>query len=335
MRRTDSSAASTAGAGLGTRTASLADWERGHVLAALAVLVACLLAFHGAVPNMAGRPGSLLETFLPWLGLTVPVLLGLAWWRRSAVASLAVLLPVAAWMSLFGDLLPSASDRSPHDLTAVQHNVSDVNPDPAGTARALLRTGADLIALEELTPAALPTFAAALAPDYPHHATRGTVGLWSRYPLADVRQVDIKPPGIGEGWNRGLRATAATSRGAVAVYVAHLPSVRLGLGNGFSSGWRDESAALLGAAIAAEPLDTVILLGDLNSTVDDRGLAPVSSRMNAAGPGFAFSWPASLPVARIDQIMTRSATVTKVWSLPATGSDHLPIAAHLRLHTRR
>jgi vancomycin resistance protein VanJ len=36
-------------------------------------------------------------------------------------------------------------------------------------------------------------------------------------------------------------------------------------------------------------------------------------------------------VARIDQILTRSARVTDVWSLPATGSDHLPVAAHVVL----
>jgi vancomycin resistance protein VanJ len=52
--------------------------------------------------------------------------------------------------------------------------------------------------------------------------------------------------------------------------------------------------------------------------------------MNATGSGFAFSWPAALPVARIDQIMARSATVTDVRSLPETGSDHLPIAAYVR-----
>ncbi|MBT2406567.1 endonuclease/exonuclease/phosphatase family protein [Streptomyces sp. ISL-87] len=308
----------------------LADHRRGWVLAALSVLTACLLAFHAAVPNTAGRPGSLLETFLPWLGLTIPVLLGLALLRRSAVASFALLLPVAAWVGLFGGLPVSGHDQA-HDVVAVQHNVSDENPDPAGTARALAGTHADLIALEELTPSAAPLYAAALAADYPHHTTEGTVGLWSKYPLADAHPVDIRPAGVGEGWNRGLRATARTPRGDVAVYVAHLPSVRLGLANGFSSVRRDESAALLGAAIAAEPLDRVILLGDLNSTVDDRGLAPVSSRLNVPGSGFAFSWPAALPLARIDQIMTRSATVTHLWSLPATGSDHLPVAAHIRL----
>lgn len=309
------------------------DWRQGRVLALLSLLLALLLVFHSVLPNTLGHLGSLLETFLPWLGLAVPGLLVAALLRRSFVGLIALLVPVAAWMSLFGDLLLPGHDPvdSAGRITALQHNVSDVNPDPAGTAKTLVETRADLIALEELTPSALPAFAAVMASDYPHHATKGTVGLWSKYPLSDVRLVDIRPEGIGEGWNRGLRATARTAQGDVAVYVAHLPSVRLGPRNGFSSALRDESAVLLGEAIAAERLDKVILLGDLNSTVDDRGLAPVSSQLNAAGSGFAFSWPASLPMARIDQIMARSATVTEVWSLPETGSDHLPIAAHIGL----
>ncbi|MFB7981093.1 endonuclease/exonuclease/phosphatase family protein [Streptomyces vinaceus] len=306
------------------------SWRgRGYVLAGLAVLLGCLLAFHGAVPGaLPGRPGSLLETFLPWLGLAVPLLAALAVLRRSAVAGLAALLPAAAWLGLFGGHLLPGAEPAP-GLLAVQHNVGDENPDPAGTARALAATGADLLALEELTPAALPAYAEVLAPRYPYHAVAGTVGLWSKHPLADVRPVDIRPAGVGEGWNRGLRATARTPRGEVAVYVAHLPSVRLGPAHGFGSLRRDESAVLLGAAIAAEPANPLILLGDLNSTVDDRGLAPVTSRMEPPSRDFAFSWPASLPLARIDQVLTRSASVTRIRSLPATGSDHLPVAAHI------
>ncbi|MFK0254066.1 endonuclease/exonuclease/phosphatase family protein [Streptomyces sp. NPDC090445] len=289
-----------------------------------------LSAFHRALPDLPGRPAGLLETFLPWLGLAVPVLLGWALLRRSAPAAYAAVLPAAAWLWLFGGfLLPGPDpDRAP-DLVAVQHNVSDENPDPAGTARALAATGADLIALEELTPAALPAYAAALAPQYPYHAAGGTVGLWSKHPLADARPVDIRPAGLGEDWNRGLRATARTPRGEAAVYVAHLPSLRLGA-HGFGSARRDGSAVLLGTALAAEPLDRVILLGDLNSTVDDRGLAPVTARMTRPARDFAFSWPAALPVARIDQVLTRSATVVRVRALPATGSDHLPVAADIR-----
>lgn len=312
----------------GADTTGRSPWARGRILAALAVLAAALQALHSAVPNTVGRFGSLLETFLPWLGLAVPVLLVLALLRRSALALAALVLPVLAWGLLFGGRA-TAGDGGAHDITAVQHNVSDVNADPSGTARALRDEGPDLIALEELTPAALPVYERELAREYPHRAVRGTVGLWSKHPLTDVGAVDIRPQGVGKDWNRGMRARARTPWGDVAVYVAHLPSVRVQW-HGFSSGRRDESARLLGEALAAEKLEKVILLGDLNGTVDDRGLAPVTTRLDSTGRDhFAFSWPASFPAARIDHVMTRAAAVTHVRTLPATGSDHLPVAAEI------
>ncbi|MEU8251053.1 endonuclease/exonuclease/phosphatase family protein [Nonomuraea sp. NPDC048916] len=307
------------------------SWSRGRVLASVAVLLAGLLAFPGVVPNTVGNLGSLLETFLPWGGLAVPVLMVLALLRRSATAMVSLVLPAAVWAALFGERLPPADQGAAHDLTVLQHNVSDENPDPGGTARALAQAGADLIALEELTPDALPVYEAVLAPGHPYHAVVGTVGLWSRHPLADSRPVDIKPAEVGGDWSRGLRSTVRTPSGDIAVYVAHLPSVRIRLPDGFGSGWRDESAAALGAAIAAERLDRIVLLGDLNSTLDDRGLAPVTSRMTPAEEGFGFSWPAAFPIARIDHVMTRAATPVTTWTLPATGSDHLPVAAHIKL----
>ncbi|MFF1734390.1 endonuclease/exonuclease/phosphatase family protein [Streptomyces sp. NPDC058247] len=300
------------------------------MLAGLAVVTAGLLAFHRVVPNSVGHLGSLLELFLPWLGLVVVVLLVLALLRRSAVALVALLLPVAAWTYLCGGLLLPGKSPGAHDLVVVQHNVSDENTDPAGTARTLADAEPDLIALEELVPAALPGYEQVLAPHYPYHAVRGTVGLWSKHPLMDARAVDIKPRGITESWERGLRAAVRTPHGEIAVYVAHLPSVRVGA-SGLGSTWRDESARMLGRALSAEKSKPVILLGDLNSTVDDRGLTPLTSRMNTAERGFAFSFPAAFPVARIDQVMARSATVTHIRTLPETGSDHLPVAARVSL----
>ncbi|WP_184764905.1 endonuclease/exonuclease/phosphatase family protein [Streptomyces griseoloalbus] len=305
-----------------------ADRRRGRVTAASAVLTAALLMFHRAVPDFAVGAGSLLESFLPWLGAAVVVLLVPALLRRSAVALVALLLPVAAWTYLFGGLLLPGSGAGPRDLVVVQHNVSDENTDPAGTARVLADAGADLIALQELVPRALPVYERTLAADYPYHSVRGTVGLWSRHPLTDARLLDIKPRAITESWSRGLRAVVHTPHGDVAAYVAHLPSVRL-RASGFASAWRDESAGLLGRAVAAEKLDTVVLLGDLNGTVDDRGLAPLTTRMNVAERGFALSFPAGFPLARIDQVMARSATVDHLGTLPATGSDHLPVVARI------
>ncbi|MGP4022924.1 endonuclease/exonuclease/phosphatase family protein [Actinomadura sp. 3N407] len=306
-------------------------WTRGRVLAALAAGTAGLLAFHRAVPNSIGRMGSLLETFLPWLGLAVVVLLGLAVLRRSATALVALLLPVAAWTHLFGGLLLPGAEPGARALVVVQHNVSDENTDPAGTARALANAKPDLIAVEELVPSARPVYERTLASDFPYRTVQGTVGLWSKHPLTDARPLDIKPKGITEAWSRGLRAVVHTPHGEIAVYVAHLPSVRVGA-SGLASSLRDESAGLLSKAVIAEKLEPVILLGDLNGTVDDRGLAPLTSQLNVAERGLAFSFPAAFPLARIDQVMARSATVAHIRTLPATGSDHLPLTAQLTLH---
>jgi vancomycin resistance protein VanJ len=306
-------------------------WRRGIVLAALSLLLMLLLVFHSDVPNRIGNLGSLLETFLPWLGLAVPILLVLAVLRRSTTALIALVLPAAVWLNLFGGLLLDRSS-SGGDLTVVTHNVNAENADPDGTAKDLTKAGADLIALEELPAGQVPRYGGDLAAAYPYHSVQGTVGLWSKYPMSDVRSVDIKM-----GWVRAMRATVATPDGRVAVYVAHLPSVRVKLHAGFTAGQRDSAADALGQAIAAEKLDSVVLLGDLNGTMNDRALASVTSQMRstqgAAGNGFGFSWPASFPMARIDQIMVKGIKPMASWTLPKTGSDHLPIAARLQLPT--
>ncbi|MEU9779175.1 endonuclease/exonuclease/phosphatase family protein [Streptomyces sp. NPDC047968] len=312
------------------RTGSARGRRRGAVTAGCAVLTAVLLVLPGAVPNAGPRAGSLLETFLPWLGAPALLLAAAALLRRAPAALAASALPLAAWLVLFGPMLLPAGPGG-HDLTAVQHNVSDENADPAGTARALLRAAPELIALQELTPGALPAYREVLEPRYPHHAVVGSVGLWSVHPLQDARRVDIRPRGFDPAWNRGLRATLRAPSGDLAVYVAHLPSMRLGVPEGLRSGPRDEAAALLGGVLAKDGAERTLLLGDLNGTVDDRGLAPVTSRLGVHGPGFAFSWPASLPVARIDHVLARGADVVRIDPLPATGSDHLPVVARIRL----
>ncbi|WP_425825194.1 endonuclease/exonuclease/phosphatase family protein [Streptomyces fractus] len=320
--RDSGTTASTDGAG-GRRPL----WRRGHVLAALAVLTALVLIFHRYIPNTPGRIGSLVESFLPWSWLLLVVLVALALLRRAPLALLALLLPTAAWGYRCGVLLPDPWPGAPH-LVVVQHNASDENADPAGTARSLSGHGPDLIALEELLPKARAQYQRTLAGNYPHHAVVGTVGLWSKYPLTGVHPTDIKPVGITEPWNRGLRAVVETPWRDTAVYVAHLPSIRIDA-SGLASRWRDESARKLGAAVAAEPTPTVLVLGDLNGTVDDRGLAPLTSQLDVPARGFAFSYPAAFPVARIDQVMARSAQVGRVRTLPATGSDHLPVLARI------
>ncbi|ALO93448.1 membrane protein [Streptomyces hygroscopicus subsp. limoneus] len=306
-------------------------WRRGAILAVLALLLALVMLLHAHMPNVVGNLGSLTETFLPWLGLAVPVLLVLALIRRSVIALIALLLPAIVWLNLFGGLLTDKSGGG-GDLTVATHNVNAGNPDPAATATGVAASGADVLALEELPASAVPVYEKALASTYKYHAVVGTVGLWSKYPMTGVHAVDIKL-----GWKRAMRATVATPKGPVAVYVAHLPSVRVKMEAGFTARQRDKSADALGEAISDEPLKRVVLLGDLNGTMNDRALNGVTSQMRstqgAAGSGFGFSWPASFPMARIDQILVKGVEPEKSWTLPRTNSDHLPVAARVKLDT--
>ncbi|MFG3477853.1 endonuclease/exonuclease/phosphatase family protein [Streptomyces sp. NPDC047980] len=294
----------------------------------IAIVTGLLMILHAQIPNRVGNVGSLTETFLPWLGLLVPVLLALALVRRSATALIALLVPAIVWLNLFGGLLTDKSGDG-GNLTVATHNVNAENTDPEGTAREVAASGADVVALEELTGDAVPAYEKALAPQYRYHSVQGTVGLWSKYPMSDTRPVDIRL-----GWVRAMRSTVATPSGDVAVYVAHLPSVRVKMNAGFTASQRDTSADALGEAIARDRVGRVVLLGDLNGTMNDRSLNAVTSQMRstqgAAGDGFGFSWPASFPMARIDQIMVKGVEPVSSWTLPRTASDHLPIAASVR-----
>jgi vancomycin resistance protein VanJ len=313
------------------------------MIASIAVLSALVMLLHPHIPNRIGNLGSLVETFLPWMGLIVPLLLAVSLAHRSAAGVAAVVLPALAWLSLFGTALgDKRADGG--DLTIVTHNVNDENPDPKGTALALAASGADLVALEELSASTTAAFERALTGKYRYHSVQGSVGLWSRYPMRATRPVDIT------ALPRALRSTVQTPKGTVTVFVAHLPSVRVNLDAGFTAGQRDVAARLLADAIRngsargrsgregsvrnASGART-ILVGDFNGTTDDRALSPLTSQMRSAqdeaGDGFGFSWPSTFPVARIDQILVKGVKPVSSWTLPATGSDHLPVAATVEL----
>ena len=304
-------------------------WRRGRVIAVLAVLSALPLLFHRYVPNSIGNAGSLLDTFLPWVGVAVPILAVAALVRRSATAAVALLLPAAVWAYMFGNLMIPGKGGGPSDLRVLSHNVDAANPNPKQTADDLLAADADVMALEEITSADMKVYKAEFAKTYPYTVTRDTVALWSKYPVAESKSVDV-----GFAWTRALRAEVSTPEGKVAVYVAHLASVRVGT-SGFTSGQRNDTIKALGHQIADEKVAGVIVMGDFNGTANDRSLAPLTaglrSAQGAAGQGFGFTWPAGFPMARIDHIMVRGVTPTKAWVMGRTGSDHRPVVADLRI----
>ncbi len=315
--------------------------QRRVALAAMALLSGLIMLLHGLIPNEFKNLGSLVETFLPWLGALIPSLLIAAIARRSVVAIIALLLPITVWLSLFGGMLLDRSHAG-GDLTVVTHNVGAANTAHAGTARTLIDSGADLVALEEMTSAAIDSYEQLLAEKFPFHTIQGSVGLWSKFPLTDSQAVDVKvgaaPPEAtlvnDDGLpTRSLRVTVSTYDGPLAVYVAHLGSVGVNPRAGFSTYQRDAGAKALAEAVAADPVERVILVGDLNGVMDDRAFAGLTSQLKSvhdiAGAGFGFTWPSTFPVVRIDQILVRGVDPVRSWVLPPTGSDHRAVAAEI------
>lgn len=300
-------------------------WRRGWVVAAAALVVMALLQFHEHVPNV-GNLGSLLETFLPWLGLTAVPLAVVAAFRRAPVGLAAVAALMALWLFMFATTLwPKGTSGG--DLRVITHNVSASNTSITKTADALLAEHADLVALEEVSGQNESIVRSAFDDRYPHAAVTGTVGLWSRYPITSSDPLDL-----GLSWARALRAVVETDQGEIAVYVVHLASVRVGV-LGFHSDQRNLAIRLLADKVDADPVEQVIVMGDFNGSSYDRALAPlldqVRSAQRLAGRGFGFSWPARFPMARIDQILVRGLQPRRAWVLDRTGSDHRPVAANL------
>lgn len=157
------------------------------------MLISLVMIFHAELPNDVGNLGSLTETFLPWLGVAVPVLLGAAVYRRSATALIAILLTAGVWVNLFGGLVTDKSG-SGGNLVVATHNVDADNPDPRLTAESVAKSGADVLALTELKGDAVPVYEKALAGTYKYHSVEGTVGVWSKFPLS------AKPCRSTSGW---------------------------------------------------------------------------------------------------------------------------------------
>ncbi|GAB3656917.1 endonuclease/exonuclease/phosphatase family protein [Glycomyces tarimensis] len=306
-----------------TRTATAAKLFSATIIV-FSLLLAALMLAHRFIPNRWYNLGSLIETFLPWFGLLIPPLLILAAVRRKPLVIVVALLPGLVWLKLYAGAIPDKSE-GPGDFRVVAHNVNAENTETEATAAALVANEPDVIALVELTEAQIAAYDEILGRELPYSAASGTVAVWSTHPITTTEAIDLEL-----GWTRAFRAEIDIDGASVAFYVAHLLSVRVN-SEGFTSDQRNRTANLLGEAIAAEELDRVVLLGDLNGTVQDRSLAPITYQLESAqanaGKGFGFTWPASNPLARIDQVLYRGLDATDSIVLDATASDHRPVQA--------
>lgn len=345
-----------------TRPDTAADdthWSHARRQIALLTTVVCVLILavllgHRYLPNVLGF-GSLIDTFLPWT--FAPLLLALP----AAVLSLKkwtigiCLLTCAVWSGDFAPTLLRTGGSGPADIRVLSQNISSgdnsASSDLSGMARLAEQRGADIVVLQGLSKDVEQADRAAPA-RYPYHMAMYEFVVWSRFPIGSSQPVDLgggRPSGASQSGAAAGNSSSGSFGGLlrftvdldqnrqVTVYAVHLPQPSL-THDGFGVA-RGDALTQLVADVRTEKSPNLVLVGDLDVALTDRALRPLLgastglvSAQAKTGAGFGFTWPATFPVVRLDDVLTRGLTPVASFVLPAVGprQAHRPIEADLK-----
>lgn len=283
---------------------------------AVAGLVMLILAVGVWIPGVVGTATAAL---LPWCGLALLALAvcALVFARRTLIVLIA---PVLVWGLAIAPSAPGLAAATGSDTNAsfaiVSQNVRAHSGGAAASAAGLAASGADVIALTEVDAASLAAARDALAADYPHAYAIGTVAVWSRFPIIEAEALSL-----GLDWKRALRVVVAAPQAEVAVYVMHAASVRPGVQQE-----RDTMLTGIADAVADDPRDAVVVVGDFNAASADPALGAIRAQLDWVRPtdgSLGFTWPAGVPLTRIDHAFVRGLEVRGSTTMRAGTSDHL------------
>ncbi|WP_431073375.1 endonuclease/exonuclease/phosphatase family protein [Microbacterium phyllosphaerae] len=291
-----------------------ASARAGRVIAVvgLALLVGIVCTW---VPGVVGTAAA---AALPWCGLALAVLIVFALILARRV-TLVLLAPALVWSLAMLPSAPGLAAPAPAQSTPIEivsQNVRAHSGGAAASAAELADMSADVIALTELDGDSLAAARDTLASAYPHSYAIGTVAVWSRYPIADAQ-----PLTLGLDWKRALRVVVNTQDADVAVYVMHAASVRPGVQQE-----RDTMLSGIADAVASDPAASIVVVGDFNAASADPALSAVRSELDWVRPTdgtLGLTWPAALPLARIDHVFVRGLTVLESTTARVGNSDHL------------
>lgn len=274
-------------------------------------------AFHAAM----SWGGVFALPLLPWAGR-----LG---GRGPALA--AGLASLAALLSALPGASPWPAPRGEARLRVLTANVLMVHPDPDALLDELVALDADVIALQEVSPAWADALQrrAALGPwrwrrVIPQEDSFG-IALLARLP-AQIEEVDL----LGV---TALRATIEVDGRPVEILNVHTLPPRL---DDYTERWHAQMDAL--ADMVVEHPAPIVVLGDLNATRHHpsyRRLLRAGLRDAHAevGRGWAWTWPNGvfpLPPLRLDHVLVNAPLrALAVREGEGRGSDHRPVVADL------
>ncbi|MCA9911398.1 MAG: endonuclease/exonuclease/phosphatase family protein [Anaerolineae bacterium] len=307
-----------------------------RILAALCLLYGVTASLHLLLRLLVGEqflPVTLLDQYLPafWL-LALPVMvicIGLRRWRSLALQLPPLILLISSYGVLFvpRPAIPARDDG----LTLLTFNVSKDNRDFEGIARTVRAVGADVVALQEITPAAALYLEAALADEYPYQALHPAdsypgQGILSQYPLQDDDYWQIE---LGH-----QRVTLNIDDRQVALYSVHPVHPFLPERGFFNTEPRAREINDILLRVEGETIPAIVA-GDFNMSDQTDDYFKITNALRdafrARGSGFGFTFPSWIPIARLDYVFTSDAIAAidaHVWSSNG-GSDHFPLVVSL------
>ena len=319
----------------------------------VSVLILAVLLGHRYLPDVLGF-GSLLDTFLPWTFAPLVLALPAAVFSMKKWTIGVCLLTCAVWTGDFAPTLLRSGGSGPADIRVLSQNVSSGDdsaaPDLAGVARLAEQRGADIVVLQGLSKDVEQADQAAPA-RYAYHMAMYEFVVWSRFPIGSSQPVDLgggRPSDVSQSGSAAesssgsfgglLRFTVNVDQSRqVTVYAVHLPQPSLSH-DGFGVA-RNDALEQLVDTVQTEKSPNLIVLGDLDVAQTDRAMRPLLSSSTGlvsaqakAGSGFGFTWPATFPVVRLDDVLTRGLAPVASVVLPAVGPQqaHRPIEADLK-----
>jgi len=295
---------------------------------------------------------AMINAFAVYLFAPLPLAALLTVLARRRFLWVATLTITILFFGLFGaDLLPpppvAHADTESPALTVMTYNVLFATTDATPIATTITSTDADIVAFQELTPLLAQQLEQGIGERYPyrtpmHAECLAQVAVWSRYPLLQIETV-------GEDVLCRVRSVVVDfDRRAVRVVGIHAWSYtgldRESLERSFR--WRQEQIEWILDVTRDQP-EPLIILGDLNATPTHQVYRTLSTHLTdafrEAGWGLGHTYPATgkqlwgvsrlSRLVRIDHIFCSDQWKAEAaWVREWDGSsDHLPVAARLRL----
>lgn len=334
----------------------------------LLIFTLVLLAYLVLLPAIAWYPAYLalgdsrwwmfvINSIAPYLFLPVPVVLVVGLLARRWGLFVAALVPTVVFVLLFGPLfvprdmkVPAVPAGSP-SITVVSHNLHAWNEDADGIAASLIASGADVIALQELSAEMAAALERRLMEQYPYNdlvlrAGWDGLGVFSRVPVTPVHER------IAGGSRNPQVMTLHLDWGEATLINVHNLSIPRTLPDwpteiAYSVAHRERVARGIAEYASRDDATPIIAAGDFNTTSRSTAYELVTADLKdswvEAGFGFGTTFPGgpysptplgvSVPdwLLRIDYVFHSGELIaTDARFAPWDGtSDHRPIAVTL------